>query len=72
MQDTNTAIDLVEQSRAQIGKLAGGDWRIGIQAIIMKELSQVQTLEGTKHKMHKNNTERQVMSTQPTQVHVYV
>lgn len=47
--DTNTAINLVEQSRAQIGKLAGGDQRIGIQAIIMKEPGQVQTLEGKQH-----------------------
>lgn len=47
--DANTAIDLVEQSRAQIGELAGVDGRIGIQAIIMKELSQVQTLEGKQH-----------------------
>lgn len=56
--DANAAIDLVEQSRAQIGKLAGGDRRIRIQAIIMKELSQVQTLERNNIKCIKTTTQR--------------
>lgn len=55
MLDANTAIDLVEQSRAQVGKLARGDRRIGIQAIIMKELSQVQTLEGKQQRETTSN-----------------
>lgn len=42
----DTTIYLVEQSRTQVDKLAGGDRSIGIQAVVAEELSQVQTLEG--------------------------
>ncbi len=46
MTDTDAAIYLVEQGRTQVGELAGGDERIGTQAIVGEELGQVQTLEG--------------------------
>lgn len=34
--DADAAVDLVEQSWAQVGKLAGGDRRMGVQAIIVE------------------------------------
>lgn len=34
--DADAAVNLVEQSWTQVGKLAGGDQRIGIQAIIVE------------------------------------
>lgn len=43
--DADAAVNLVEQSWTQVGKLARGDRRIGVQAIIVEQLSQVQTLE---------------------------
>lgn len=46
MADAHTAVYLVEQGRTQVGELAGGDERVGTQAIVGEELSQVQTLEG--------------------------
>lgn len=49
MADADTAIYLVEQSRTQVGELAGGDGQLRIQAVVGEELSQVQTLEGGGH-----------------------
>lgn len=46
MADADASINLVEQSRTQIGELAGGDERFGTQAVVVEELSQVQTLRG--------------------------
>lgn len=46
MADADAAINLVEQSRTQIGELAGRDERFGTQAVVGEELSQVQTLKG--------------------------
>lgn len=46
MADADTTIYLVEQGRTQVCELAGGDERVGIQAVVGEELSEVQTLEG--------------------------
>lgn len=46
MADADATIYLVEQGRTQVGELAGGDERIGTQAVVGEELGQVQTLEG--------------------------
>lgn len=46
MADTDATIYLVEQGRAQIGELAGGDEWFSIQAIVGEELGDVQTLRG--------------------------
>lgn len=46
MADADATIYLVEQGGTQVGELAGGDERVGGQAVVSEELSQVQTLEG--------------------------
>lgn len=48
MADADAAVYLVEQGGTQVGELAGGDERVGVEAVVGEELSQVQTLEGGK------------------------
>lgn len=45
MEDADPPVYLVEQGGTQIRKLAGGDERVGIEAVVGEELSEVQTLE---------------------------
>lgn len=45
MADADATVDLVEQGGTQIGELAGGDEGVRTQAVVVEELSDVQTLE---------------------------
>lgn len=45
MEDADPPVYLVEQGGTQIRKLAGGDERVGIEAVVGEELSEVQTLQ---------------------------
>lgn len=45
MEDADPPVYLVEQGGTQIRKLVGGDERVGIEAVVGEELSEVQTLE---------------------------
>lgn len=45
--DTDTAVNLVEQCRAQVGELGGGDEHVRAQAVVVQELCEVETLRGS-------------------------